>query len=853
MLTVLSALPAAGASPVKRCGAPEGALSGRTIAVWQSHGYYFEPTVNRWEWQRARLFGTVEDLYTQSYVMPFLMPMLENAGAYVMSPRERDVNSVELIVDGDRSDLTSGRYDEHSGKHKWTDAPGSGFAYRRRQLLYGQNPFADGKSRMVKSVKSADRMSTATWSADVPTAGDYAVYVSYKSLPESTTGARYRVRSAAGDVELSVNQRMGGGTWIYLGHFPLEAGYGPIVELDNFTADGGTVTADAVKIGGGMGNVARAPRPGQFETDDVEPRVSGCPRFTEGARYWLQWAGAPVEVYSESAGENDYTDDFRSRGHWVNWLMGGSKQLPDSAGLAIPVDAVMAFHSDAGTTQSDTETVGTMGIFFTDKGGKFADGRSRTLNRALADSVVTSVVRDIRATRDPMWTRRKMRDRSYVEARLPETPTMLLELLSHQNFADMKLGLDPEFRFMVSRAVYKGILRFLAGSKAVVQPLPVRDFAIAFGDSRGEFILSWRPTYDDLEPTAIPTGYIIEERVGDGVFRKIAEIDYATSYTVHVRDHHVHSYRITAVNSGGCSFPGEVLALCDRGPDSGRTLIVNGFTRVSGPDAFSAGSLAGFTWERDHGVPYVRDIAFTGNQTEFRRAREWTDDDNPGFGASCGDFEGRVIAGNTFDFVCVHGEALADAGMSFVSSSLAAFEADTLSPAPDVLDVILGKQGGQKYQVFTPALMARIYALAAGGTDLLVSGSYVATGLDATSAGRLFAADVLGIKWLTSGASRSGRVEEVRSRFPEFSGAEFHFLTELNEHCYAVESPDALEPHDKSAASVIMRYSENNIAAATAFAAPGHRAVTLGFPFETIADASARKLLMHQILQFFHR
>lgn len=63
-------------------------LQGRHIAMWQSHGWYYEAKLDRWEWQRARIFQTVEDLYTQSYVLPFLVPMLENAGAYVMLPRE---------------------------------------------------------------------------------------------------------------------------------------------------------------------------------------------------------------------------------------------------------------------------------------------------------------------------------------------------------------------------------------------------------------------------------------------------------------------------------------------------------------------------------------------------------------------------------------------------------------------------------------------------------------------------------------------------------------------------------------------------------------------------------------------
>ena len=55
-----------------------------------------------------------------------------------------------------------------------------------------------------------------------------------------------------------------------------------------------------------------------------------------------------------------------------------------------------------------------------------------------------------------------MWNQSYIEARVAEVPTMLLELLSHQNFADMYYGLDPKFRFVVSRAIYKGMLRHVA-------------------------------------------------------------------------------------------------------------------------------------------------------------------------------------------------------------------------------------------------------------------------------------------------------------------------------------------------------------------------------------------------------
>lgn len=80
--------------------APAG-LDGKNIALWASHGRYYDANEDRWQWQRGRLMGTVEDLYSVSYVYPYLVPMLENAGAYVLMPRERDTSNIEVIVDAD--------------------------------------------------------------------------------------------------------------------------------------------------------------------------------------------------------------------------------------------------------------------------------------------------------------------------------------------------------------------------------------------------------------------------------------------------------------------------------------------------------------------------------------------------------------------------------------------------------------------------------------------------------------------------------------------------------------------------------------------------------------------------------
>lgn len=837
--------------------APAG-LDGANIALWQSHGWYFEPKLNRWEWQRARIFQTVEDLYTQSYVMPFLMPMLENAGAYVMSPRERDVNTTEIIVDNDGA-LATGIFEETG---RWSEA-GPGFAHRNAVLHNTDRPFAAGTSRKAGLSGSENPSATAKWNADIPEDGTYAVYVAYTTQPNSTTAANYRVNAANGTHKFTVNQKMGGGTWIYLGHFPLEAGRQTVVELDNAGSDTrSVVSADAVKIGGGMGNVARIVKTPK-DSIDYNYTLSGYPRFVEGARYFLQWAGAPDSVFTPTNQENDYTDDYRSRGLWVNWLTGGSSMLPDREGLNIPVDLSFAFHSDAGTTMNDS-IIGTLGIYCT-AGDTLGNGSNRLASRDLTNLVMDEIVGDVRASFEPNWTRRGMWDRSYYEARVPEVPAMLLELLSHQNFADMAYGLDPTFRFTVSRAVYKGMLRFLAqrdGREYVVTPLPVRSFAIT-SSGRDKYRLSWAERVDSLEETATPTYYIVEERTAAGGYRRIGTTE-STHYDLTITDSDIHSYRIVAANRGGVAFPSEVLSLCNK---PGKTVtIVNGFTRVSAPDRFDSGDIAGFYDVRDHGVPYMQDMSFIGSQFEFRRDIPWMDDDAAGFGASRADYEDKVVAGNTFDYPYIHGQAIATAGYGFVSTSVEAFVEATDTPA--MVDLILGKQKeyktgtgsyGTHFKAFPGELQNRMADLAGKGTAFFVSGSYVATDIwdnpysdEATAeADKAFARSVLGFNWRVGQASVEGEAYEVDSRFRAFNRGNYEFANTLNDEMYAVESPDSFYPADPETGATILRYTENNLVAGTAMVAPTHRAVVIGFPFETIKDTDSRNALMDQILAFF--
>lgn len=881
------------------------------IALWHSHGRYFKN--GSWQWQRPMLFETAEDVYTMGYILPYVVPMLENAGAYVMLPRERDTNRHEVIVDNDTNDegqiYSQPYYKELSGSTQWQTGELEGFIYDLPDFRDTENPFENGTYRQTTTQKSGTP-SIAAWYADIPEDGEYAVYVSYKTLPNSTEDARYTVNYSGGSKEFRVNQKMGGGTWIYLGTFPLESGYSdtePVVTLTNHTDGhaGTIVTADAIKIGGGMGNISRSPRRSDIyydpstpekttaQADDQEDsceedetidenaddiadtaeqsdesqtqtkaesptkdkgpaptfRTSGMPRFLEGARYWLHWAGFPEYVYSPYHGADDYKDDYTSRGHWVNYLAGGSRVLPGREGLNIPVDAAFALHSDAGKRDNDS-FVGTLGIYFTQNGDSYKDGTPRINSRMLTDMIMQQITNDIRREHEPEWTRRSMWDKSYVEARVPEVPTTLIELMSHQNYGDMTYGLDPNFRFTVGRAIYKGLARFMAerkGRELVIQPLPVGDFQIK-RTRQDHYRLEWKPTPDRLEPTAMPDRYIIMERSGDDLgFHKIGETKN-THFDLKVSDHDIHSFYVVAANAGGSSFPSETLALREGTGNDKPTLIVNGFTRVSAPGHYSSPTSAGFDSESDFGVPYVKDISFTGHQTEFRRSA------GNSFGHSNQNYVTQVIAGNTFDYPAVHGRALSDAtGTGFVSASASAIEKGDvrLSDYP-LVDLILGKQkttligrgqNGIHYRTFPAALQKAIRQYVDKGGNIIISGQYVASDLldsRSTPDDRRFASDILGVDSVASYDRKSGRLRDSRGKAIKYSST-------LNADNYIVEMPDILIPAENSRTAEFLTFQDSGSRAGHIVRHGKGKAAVITVPVEAMTENPERTALMREV------
>jgi hypothetical protein len=862
---------------------PSGGLYNNNIALWCSHGWYYNLKSDRWEWQRPRLFETVEDMFTKSITVPYLVPMLENSGATVLLPVERDWQTDEVIVDNDWSSHGSALRLPAGTPLLKTD---KGFLWKDT-LFTGENPFILGTSLTYGT--KPDLSSQVTFNPELE-GGEYAVYVSYRSYENSSSEVLVTVNAGSARHSYLVNQKIGGGTWIYLGTFIFPGGEGTLpakqsVSVNLNGKEHEVISIDAVRFGGGMGNVARRPAesiiPNKWSVNDnagntsdsvksnpemFSWKTSGKSRYREGARYYLQYAGFPdTLVFNLNSGKNDYNDDYQSRGEWVNYLRGnpdGPQKNRRVKGFQIPVDLAFAFHSDAGITPDDS-VIGTLGIYSTlpDK-GKFPNTSSRMASRDLTDLIQTQTVNDIREMFNSGWTRRGLWDREYSEVWRPNVPSMLMELLSHQNLADQRFGLDPRFQFGVARAIYKGMLKFQAFQERrnyVVQPLPVDHCALLFeGDTA--IRLSWEIVEDPLESTALPGSFKVYVQINNEGWDDGTLVE-SSPFTIRIAEKKAkYDFKVTALNEGGESFPSEVLSAGVVSNSKGTVLVINAFDRICGPAIYNSPGKAGIEWWRDQGVPWKYNSAFSGHQFDFDRKSEWTDNDNQGWGSSSAEGDMLRIPGNSFDFTGIHGKAINNAGYNFISMSDEAFcEPSTDLSGFSAVDVLCGEEKSTpslknpsiaEFRIYTRPFIEKIEAVCHQGGNILISGAYVGSDLfeKHDSAAIKFGRDVLHFTWRTTLASKTGNfanTDFVRN----WINVKGTFNTTYHPEIYSTEAPDGIEPSGKHAFTAL-RYEENGISAGVLYAGK-YKTMVIGFPIETILSNETLDDLMNQILNFF--
>ncbi len=811
-------------------------LSNRHIALWASHGRYYDQKKGLWKWQRPNLFCTTEDLFTQTIVVPYLIPMLENAGATVFTPRERDWQTKEIIVDNDKGVSGEGSwYGEHTEKEPWTDTGERGFGFRNGILRDGENPFTMGTARMIRTTKKEDK-AIAIWQPNFKEEGRYAVYVSYQTMPKSVDDAHYIVRHKGQETHFIVNQKMGGGTWVYLGTFDFDKGENPFncVALTNQSKRKGVVTADAVRFGGGMGNIERG------------GDISHMPRCLEAARYYAQWAGAPYSIYGNKTGTDDYAEDINTRSLMTNWLAGGSPYVPTKEGKKVPIELSLAVHSDAGYERDGKSLVGSLAICTTSfNDGRLNSGISRFASQDFIEALRSNVTRDL-SKKYKRWNWRYLWDRNYSETRLPEVPSAIIETLSHQNFPDMKLGQDPNFKFTMARSIYKTILRYVSQMHrrpCIVQPLQPHLFkATLTGDNKVK--LSWKAQDDELEPTAVPTSYNIYVAAGSGGFDNGTNVR-GTSYTMELEPGVMYRFKVTAVNRGGESFPTSTLSAYYQPGATKTAMVINGFSRLSAPAVRDNIHEQGFDIEEDAGVSFGLTAGWSGKQQCFNKSTMGSTEPN-GLGYSGNEMAGNFVMGNTFDYVYTHADAIAATKkynvVSCTSETVESGIVDLINY--DVVDLALGLQKYDAnstvfYKSIPSMLRNKLSAYVLGHGKLIASGAYIGSDLQHDDE-RVWLESTLKVAY--GGAIHTDTISGIKGM-----GTEFDFYRQLNPTHYAATKCDVLMP--VSTAFCPLQYA-NGMSAGVAYKGNDNATFTMAFPFECIIDRNKRLSIMNGILKF---
>ena len=353
-----------------------------------------------------------------------------------------------------------------------------------------------------------------------------------------------------------------------------------------------------------------------------------------------------------------------------------------------------------------------------------------------------------------------------------------------------------------------------------MQPLPVNSMVMRLlGDeARGErreargdeVMVRWEATEDKLEPTAVPSYYIVYTRTDEGDWDNGVRVN-SNEYRWTPEPGKRYDICVAAGNAGGLSMKSEVLTAYIAPEEKGKVLIVNGFDRVSGPEWWSD-SIYGGIRPNSHAVPYGKGVNYIGEVYDYDSRNEWVTDDNCGWGMCHSDHMDHPTVGNTFDYPVMHGKVLAEMGYSYVTTSVAAL--DSIA-GYDAVDVILGKQKttvlgkDTSFHCMPANLRHALTNYLQQGGRLLLSGAYIASDMTSKEE-KAFVKEQLHYEFRTTHASKTGklRVERLLGK------GNYSFRTEPNETMLHTENADGIYPVEGGV--VVARFPEANVAAAIA-------------------------------------
>lgn len=506
-----------------------GGLAGKTVFVSAGHGWYWNTTLSTYRTQRPVYptapypagEGVVEDFNNAEAVNQYLLRYLWNSGADAWTVRERDMNTEMIIVDNANAAFTT--------QGVWaTSAGGYNGDYRSAATVTGS------------------ATATATWTFTPTIAGTYAVYVWFPGAATNRTAeAHFAIEHAGATTPVTITQARDTNNWRYLGSYPFYGGQpARVIVTNRSSVPGLNILADAVRVGGGRGDVSLNGAP-----------PSNKPRWEEQASQYAKWVGQP---------DAGIVSDVWIRPRYAEWEKEAGE---DAVYISLHTNGASGY-----TTARGTETY----VYLTPTAG----------STTLQNFVHTELLDAIHAQWDAAWPDRGQLQRDLGEVgQLSSMPGILIENGFHDNPTDVEAMKDPRFAQLSARAIYHGLVKYWHSIDPAVPliyaPEPPVQLTVR-NSSVGQITLKWQPGPTDGDGPLGDAATSYRVYLSADGFGWQEPIDVAaTTYTLtQLAPNQLIYVKVAGVNAGGESFATPVLAARAAVDGLAPLLIVYGFERI---------------------------------------------------------------------------------------------------------------------------------------------------------------------------------------------------------------------------------------------------------------------------------
>ncbi|MGJ8662688.1 MAG: N-acetylmuramoyl-L-alanine amidase, partial [Marinicella sp.] len=535
-------------------------LSDKTLFISQAHGWIDYDDFREWSTQRGITHDIVEDFVNAEGINQYLLKYLESAGAEVFTLRERDLNTNMVIVDNQDGVTTpdNGTYEEIGDSNLFSNSTANGFMNFQAPYSATNDPFRDngGSDRLITT--SPTETASAVWTPVINTSDYYDVYVSYSGVGNRPTDAQYTIKHGGIESVVMVDQSKHRYVWNYLGNYYFAAGGDHAIMLSNQSQEAGTtVSADAIRLGGGMGDVI----------GEHNGELSGHPRWEEGARTWTQFQGASSSVYQSG--------DVSARSRFADWEH-----------YAAEDSVYISWHSNAATGSAR----GTSSYIYSANppDGTYDPTQSHPGSAELQTAIHDELINDIRAGWDSNWTDRGKRSAYFGEvnpSHNDEMPAMLIEMAFHDNSDDADALRHPHFRQLVARSIYQGIVNYFAqrdGINMTLLPEPPTHLAVT-SQTPGSLTIQWSAPQTDTQNLSgdAATSYRVYRSSDGKNFDNGTDVNDLFLEIQGLEPGTIEYIKVKAQNDGGLSLDSETLAARVSYENENRVLLINGFDRLN--------------------------------------------------------------------------------------------------------------------------------------------------------------------------------------------------------------------------------------------------------------------------------